>query len=146
MIKSKDKRPLKVHFKLLFTQILYKFLHNRFSCRIFSFLLGKIEPIVKSKFMPIVFHRLGSTWKVSLFVDSKELHSYFSYICADFSQFRVFANGPGDLGSIRRCVRPKTFKMVFDTSLLNTQQYNVGIKSKVEQSRERSGTIPYTSV
>ena len=36
--------------------------------------------------------------------------------------------------------------MVLDTSLRNTQQYKVRIKGKVEQSRERSGTLPYTSV
>ena len=29
--------------------------------------------------------------------------------------------------------------MVLDSSLLNTQDYKVGIKGKVEQSRERSG-------
>ena len=33
---------------------------------------------------------------------------------------RVFANGPGDLGSIPGRVIPKTLKMVLDTSLLNT--------------------------
>ena len=33
---------------------------------------------------------------------------------------RVFANGPGDLGSIPGRVKPKTFKMVIDISLLNT--------------------------
>ena len=32
---------------------------------------------------------------------------------------RVFANGPGNLGSIPGCVIPKTLKMVLDTSLLN---------------------------
>ena len=37
-------------------------------------------------------------------------------------------------------------KMVRDVSLLNTQQYKVGIKGKVEQSRERSSALPYTSV
>ena len=36
--------------------------------------------------------------------------------------------------------------MVLDISLLNTQQYKVGIKGKVEQPRERSSAIPYTSV
>ena len=51
---------------------------------------------------------------------------------------RVFANGPEDLGSTPSCVIPKTLKMVLDTSLLNTQQYKVHIKGKVEQSRERS--------
>ena len=50
---------------------------------------------------------------------------------------RVFAN-------VR--VIPKTFKMVLDTSLLNTQQYKVRIKGKVEQSREKSCALPFTSV
>ena len=59
---------------------------------------------------------------------------------------RVFANGPGDMSSIPGHVIPKTLKMVLDTSLLNTQQYKVGIKSKMEQSRERSSAFPYTSV
>ena len=58
---------------------------------------------------------------------------------------RVFTNGLGDLGSIPGRVIPKTLKMVLDTSLLNTQQYKVRIKGKVEQSRERS-YLPYTSV
>ena len=58
----------------------------------------------------------------------------------------VFANGPGDLGSLPGRVIPKTLKMVLDTSLLNTQQYKVRIKGKVEQSRERSSALPYTSV
>ena len=59
---------------------------------------------------------------------------------------RVFTNGLEELGSIPGRVIPKTLKMVLDTSLLNTQQYKVRIKSKVEQSRERSGALPYTSV
>ena len=58
----------------------------------------------------------------------------------------VFVNGPGDLGSIPRRVIPKTLKMVLYTSLLNTQQYKVRIKGKVEQSRERSSALPYTLV
>ena len=40
---------------------------------------------------------------------------------------RVFANGPGDLGSIPGRVIPKTLKMLLDTPLLNTQQYKVRI-------------------
>ena len=36
--------------------------------------------------------------------------------------------------------------MVLDASLHNTQQYKEGIKGKVEQSRERSSALPYTSV
>ena len=56
------------------------------------------------------------------------------------------ANGPGDLGSIPGRVIPKTFKMVLDTSLLNTQQYKIRMKGKVDQSREWSSALPYTSV
>ena len=59
---------------------------------------------------------------------------------------RVCTDGLGDLGSIPGRVIPKTLKMVLDTSLLNTQQYKVGIKGKVEQSRERSNAVPYISV
>ena len=59
---------------------------------------------------------------------------------------RVFVSGPGNLGSISGRVIPKALKMVLDTSLLNTQQYKVRIKGKVEQSRERSSTLPYTSM
>ena len=59
---------------------------------------------------------------------------------------RVFANGPGDMDSIPGRVIPKTLKMILDVSLLNTQQYKVRIKGKVEQSRERSSALLYTSV
>ena len=59
---------------------------------------------------------------------------------------RVFANGPGDLGSIPGRVIPKTLKMELDTTLLNTQHYRVRFKGKVEQSREWSSALPYTLV
>ena len=59
---------------------------------------------------------------------------------------RVFANGPGDLGSIPGWVIPKTLKMELDTTLLNTQHYKVRFKGKVEQSREWSSALPYTLV
>ena len=36
--------------------------------------------------------------------------------------------------------------MELDTSLVNTQHYKVQIKGKVEQSRERSSALPYTSM
>ena len=58
----------------------------------------------------------------------------------------LFANGPGDLGSIPGHNTPKTQKMVLDASLRNTQHYKVWIKGKVEQSRERSSALPYTLV
>ena len=59
---------------------------------------------------------------------------------------RVFANGPGDLGSIPGRVLTKTHKMVLDASLLNTQHYRVRIKGKVEQSRKRSSALSYPLV
>ena len=43
----------------------------------------------------------------------------------------VFANGPGERGSILSRVIPKTQEMVLAT-LLNTQDYKVRIKGKVE--------------
>ena len=59
---------------------------------------------------------------------------------------RVFANGLGDQGLVPGWVIPKTRKMVLDASLLNTQYYKVQIKGKVEQSKEMSIALPYTSV
>ena len=60
---------------------------------------------------------------------------------------RVFANGQGDQGSIIPVrVILKTQKMVLDAALLNIQHDKVRIKGKVEQSRERSSVLPYTSV
>ena len=75
----------------------------------------------------------------------------FSVVLSQYSYLidllgRAFANGPGDVGSIPGRIIPKTLKMVFDTSLLNTQQYKVRIKGKMEQSWERSSALPYTSV
>ena len=59
---------------------------------------------------------------------------------------RVFANGLEDWGSIPGRVIPKTQKMVLDAVLFNTQHYKIRIKSEVEQSREWSSALPYTSV
>ena len=59
---------------------------------------------------------------------------------------RVFANGLEDRGSIPGQVIPKTQKMILDATLLNTQHYKVMIKGKVEQSREWSSALPYTSM
>ena len=57
---------------------------------------------------------------------------------------RVFVNGLGDRCSIPGYIISKTLKMILDTSLLNTQQYNVRMKGKVEQSWGRSSALPYT--
>ena len=65
------------------------------------------------------------------------------FICI---MFKVFANGPGDRGSILGWVITKTQKMVPNAALLNTQHYKVRIKGKVEQSRKWSNALPYTSV
>ena len=59
---------------------------------------------------------------------------------------RMFISGPGDQGSIPGHVIPKTQKMVLNAALLNTQYYKVRIKGKVEESRERSNALPYTSL
>ena len=66
--------------------------------------------------------------------------NYQGYLClynyrAICQMSRVFANGPGDCGSIQGQFIPKTQKMVLDAALFNTQHYKVHIKSKVEQSR-----------
>ena len=36
--------------------------------------------------------------------------------------------------------------MELDAALLNTQNYKVRIKDKMEQSEEKSSALPYTSV
>ena len=45
-----------------------------------------------------------------------------------------------------RSSHAKDSKMLLDAALLNTQHYKVRIKIKVEQSREKSSTLPYSSV
>ena len=60
--------------------------------------------------------------------------------------FRVFANGPRDLRSIPGRIIPKTQKMVFGATFLNTQHSKVRIKGKMEQSSEKSSTLTFTLV
>ena len=55
---------------------------------------------------------------------------------------RVFANGPGDQGSIPGRLKPKTQKMVLNAAELSTQHYKVRILAKVQQSREWSSALP----
>ena len=58
---------------------------------------------------------------------------------ADFGPMsRVFANP--------RSSYTNDSKMVLDAALFNTQYYQVRIKGKVEQSREWSSALAYTSV
>ena len=59
---------------------------------------------------------------------------------------RVFANGLGARVQSLVKLYQRAKKMVLDASLLGTQHYKVEIKGKVEQSREWSSALPYTSV
>ena len=78
---------------------------------------------------------------------SKNLLTLYSYLYwAIGLMSRVFANGPGDQGSIPGRVISKTQKMIPDAALLNTHHYRVHIKGKVEQSREWSSALSYTLV
>ena len=43
---------------------------------------------------------------------------------------RVFVSGPGDRSSNLGQIMPKSFKMVLDATLLNTQHYKAQIKGK----------------
>ena len=56
---------------------------------------------------------------------------------------RVFANDLGDLRSIPGRVIPKTHKVILDASLLNTEQYKVRIKGKVEWSNPGKGVASF---
>ena len=58
----------------------------------------------------------------------------------------VFANGPENRGSIPGRVIPMTQTIVLYAALLNTLQYKVRVKGKLEESQEWSRTLPYTSV
>ena len=53
-------------------------------------------------------------------------------------------HGPGDQVQ-SQVVMLKTQKIVLDAALVSTHHYKVRIKGKVEQSREWSSTLPYTS-
>ena len=59
----------------------------------------------------------------------------------------LFGYGPENRGSIPGRVIPKTQKkwnLIY--SLLNTQHYKLRIKGKTEQSKKKSGALPYTLV
>ena len=89
-------------------------------------------------------NKVSVNWIMSDNMQIARLVNRFEALSLSIYIYIVFANGPGDLGSIPGCALPKTFKMVLDTSLLNTWQYKVCIKGKMEQSRERSSALPYT--
>ena len=85
-------------------------------------------------------------WEIKFQVQSLGSNNFDWFNWAICLMSRVFANGQRGWGSIPGWVIPKAQKMVLDAVLLNTQHYKVGIKGKVEPSREWSGTFPYTLV
>ena len=106
--------------------------------RILLFLIGHYA--IKIKNIRFIYYQTQQHWKSAIKNRIVEIYIRIRLVG------RVFANGPEDLGSIPGRVIPKTLKIALDTSLLNTQHYKVRIKGKVEQSKERSSTLPYTSV
>ena len=54
---------------------------------------------------------------------------------------RLFANGPGDLGSILGHVIPKTLKMVLDTAFLTHR--NIRYVLRVKWSNPGKGEAPF---
>ena len=92
----------------------------------------KKKTFLKSNFQPNQWH----SWeKVTIWKTYKTIPDIGIMV-------RVFANGPGDLGSIPGWVIPKTQKMVLDAAFLNTQHH----KGKVKQSTEKNSALPYTLV
>ena len=80
----------------------------------------------------IIFEKSRKSFNSNFYLPSKNLTIKESKISS------IFANGPGDWGSIPGRVIPKTQKMVLNATLFNTQHYKVRIKGKVGQCREWS--------
>ena len=103
---------------------------------------------IKEKRLTLVW-QTNYYWTVNLILTMwlcVKLKLYLVLDQASGIMVQVFSNDPGDRGSIPSQVILKTQKMVHNAALLNTQHYKVPIKGKVEQSRERSTALPYTSV
>ena len=112
-----------------------------FNLDLYLIMLSVMQGCIKNQFLSFWYDQSPGLLANTLLISSK------AALCRLIGLVdRVFTNGPGDQGYIPGHVIPKTSKMILDTSLLNTQQYKVRIKGKVEQSRERSSTLPYTSV
>ena len=88
-------------------------------------------------YMIMDMYSWSSGWNLTVILQNRYEMEYI-YI---FLVGRVFANGPGDMGSIPVRIIPKTLRI-----LLNVQHYKVRINCKVEQSRERSSSLPYTTL
>ena len=107
-----------------------------------SSVLQCLDPIVK-KVSNNRYDIIVWTFQLMNFSAHTSIYTYYRAIGL---MSRVFANGPGDQGSIPGRVIPKTQKTVLDAALLNIQHYKVRSKGKVEQSREWSNVLSYTCV
>ena len=98
-----------------------------------SILEKSLWPFGVGQWVSINSHSFFCKWMGAfLLMHCVWLNKHTLNIKAGFGQVgRVFAIDPGDLSSISGRVIPKTFTMVLDTSLLNTQQYKVRIEGKV---------------
>ena len=114
--------------------------------------MGQMEQTVCKEMTGVKLGQLyNNTWNTFTESQKKRPGSFKNVINKMYLQItghwpRAFTNRPGDQGSIPGRVIPKTLEMVLDAPSLNTQQYKVRIKGKVDQSRERSSAIPYTSL
>ena len=119
----------------------YKSLHGPTQLKIFLSLFGIItknytyiykQDLALNKRQWFICHKIKPNLSMRVIQLVKWIY-LFIYLCMfKGNRFiglvgRVIANDPGD---------QRLLKMVFDTSLLNTQHYKVCIKGKVEQSRE----------
>ena len=110
----------------------------------FLYASGLIVSLIVALYLSVQPH-FPSVYYIFFFFcwDSSGEHLFCYWLLLIFIMVRVFANDPGDLGSIPGRVILMTQKMVLDASLLNNQHYKVQIKDKMEQSRERSCALPY---
>ena len=104
-----------------------------------------IEKSFVMYFMEEIFRNIFYSEIIANYEEVREVFGEV-YVYINIFVNLVYANCTEYLGSIPGHVIPKTLKTVHDASLLNTQQYKVHIEGKVEQSRERSSALPYTSV
>ena len=124
------------------------------------FIKRKWNHVIFSRATVLAFHPvhvmyLYLWWKTTLAPKYSQFKENIDYGCFPNIQGRTERNYfkeitcrsfLGNKGSIPGRVIPKTKKIVVDTFLLNTQHCKVCIKGKIEQSRERSSALPYTSV
>ena len=93
-------------------------------------------------------------WTSLLFFKSLPFNVEMNSLLCEFAEGLIL-HFPSGL-SVHQCLERPGFNfrlshaensnMVLDTSLINTQHYNLRIKGKVEQSKERSCTLPNTFV